>query len=56
MAVSPGNDSVPCVGSNGIARTQTTTLVLSLRPQPQGDLVGEETVTVKTNECGQRRP
>jgi serine/threonine protein kinase, bacterial len=50
----PETTQFPCVGSNGIARTQTTTLVLSLRPQPQGDLVGEETVTVKTNECGQR--
>ena len=29
-------------------------LVLTLRPQPQGELVGEESVTVKTNECGQR--
>jgi serine/threonine protein kinase, bacterial len=44
----------PCVGSNGIAQTQTSTLVLSLRPQPQSDLVGEETFTVETNECAQR--
>jgi serine/threonine-protein kinase len=41
-------------GGNGADRTQTTTQVLSLRPQPQGDLVGEMTVTVQSNECGQR--
>ena len=28
--------------------------VLSLRPQPQGDFVGEMAVTVKTNECRQQ--
>ncbi|KLO29227.1 serine/threonine-protein kinase [Mycobacterium haemophilum] len=43
-----------CVGPNGIAQTQTTTQVLSLRPQRQGDLVGEMDVTVESNECGQR--
>jgi serine/threonine protein kinase, bacterial len=50
----PETTQFPCVGRNGIAQTQTTTLVLSLRPQPQGDFAGEETVTVKTNECGER--
>jgi serine/threonine protein kinase, bacterial len=44
----------PCVGPNGMAQNQTTTLVLTLRAQPQGDFVGEETVTVQTNECEQR--
>jgi serine/threonine protein kinase, bacterial len=44
----------PCVGGNGLANTQTTTQVLTLRPQPHGDFVGEMTVTVQTNECGQR--
>lgn len=44
----------PCVGPNGIAQTQTTTQVLSLRPQRQGDLVGEMDVTVESNECSQR--
>ena len=44
----------PCIGSDGSEATQTTTLVLSLRPQPHGDFVGEETVTVQTDECGQR--
>lgn len=43
-----------CVGPNGLAQTQTTTLVLTLRPQPQGNYSGEETVTVQTNECEQR--
>jgi serine/threonine protein kinase, bacterial len=30
------------------------TQVLILRPQPQGDLVGEMDVTVQSNECGQK--
>jgi serine/threonine-protein kinase len=50
----PETTQFPCVAPNGIAQIQTTTLVLSLRPRPQGDFVGEEDVTVKTNECGQR--
>jgi len=50
----PEDAQFPCVGPNRIARTQATTLVLSLRPQPGGDLIGEETVTVQSNECGQR--
>ena len=50
----PETTQFPCVGPNGIAQIQTTTLVLSLRPRAQGDFVGEEDVTVKTNECGQR--
>ncbi|MFZ1177965.1 MAG: serine/threonine-protein kinase, partial [Mycobacterium sp.] len=50
----PEDIKFPCVGPNGSAATQATTLVLSLRPQPHGDFVGEETVTVQTNECGQR--
>ena len=29
-------------------------MVLSLRPRPRGGFAGEETVTVQTNECGQR--
>ncbi|SOJ54365.1 Serine/threonine-protein kinase PknI [Mycobacterium simulans] len=43
-----------CIGRNGAASTQTTTQVLSLRPQPEGDLVGEMVVTVETNECNQQ--
>ncbi len=50
----PEHVELPCVGPNGSAATQTTTLVLSLRPQPHGDFVGEQTLTVQTNECGQR--
>lgn len=43
-----------CVGSDGSQARQSVTLVVALRPQPAGDFVGEETVTVRTNECGQR--
>jgi serine/threonine-protein kinase len=51
----PETVQFPCIGSNGSASTQSTTQVLSLRPQPQGDLVGEMVVTVQSNECGQQR-
>jgi serine/threonine protein kinase, bacterial len=44
----------PCVASDGSQATQTTSMVVSLRPQSQGAFVGEETVTVQTNECGQQ--
>lgn len=44
----------PCVGTDGLEATQSTTLVLSLEPQANGDFVGEETVTVQSDECGQR--
>jgi serine/threonine-protein kinase len=37
-----------------VAGIHDTTQVLSLRPQPQGELVGEMTVTVQSNECGQK--
>ena len=50
----PVDIEFPCVGPDGSEATQTTTLALSLRPQPHGTYVGEETVTVQTNECGQR--
>nr|WP_277396057.1 serine/threonine-protein kinase [Mycobacterium gordonae] len=43
----------PCIGPNGQASAQTTIQVLTLQPQPEGDLVGEMAVTVKTNECNQ---
>ncbi len=42
-----------CIGPNGQASAQTTTQVLTLAPQPQGDLAGEMAVTVKSNECSQ---
>jgi len=50
----PQNSTFPCIGLNGVNGVHTTTQVLSLRPQPQGELSGEITVTVQSNECGQR--
>jgi serine/threonine-protein kinase len=50
----PETIQFPCIAGNGIAQTETTSQVLSLRPRPQGDFVGEEEVRVQTNECGQR--
>ena len=49
-------ETVPfaCVGANGIAKSQTTVQTLVLRPNPQGDLVGEMELVVQTDECGQR--
>ncbi|MDD4866860.1 MAG: serine/threonine protein kinase, partial [Mycobacterium sp.] len=44
----------PCIGPDGVHRTEAATLVLTLAPQPQGDFAGEETFTVRTDECGQR--
>jgi serine/threonine-protein kinase len=43
-----------CVGPNGTADEETTTQVLSLQPQNHGPLRGVMTVTVETDECGQR--
>lgn len=42
-----------CLGPNGTPGKQTTTQVLSLKPQAQGSMRGVMTVTVHTNECGQ---
>ncbi len=50
----PVDLNFPCVGPDGSQSTQRTTLVLALRPQPNGEFVGEEVVTVQTDECGQR--
>jgi serine/threonine protein kinase, bacterial len=50
----PETTQFPCIAGTGIAQTETTSQVLSLRPRPQGDFVGEEEVRVQTNECGQR--
>jgi serine/threonine-protein kinase len=50
----PATIDFPCVASDGSESTQRTTLVLSLRPLPQGDFGGEETVSVQSDECGQR--
>lgn len=50
----PADLNFPCVGPDGSQSTQGTTMVLALRPQPNGEFVGEEVVTVQTDECGQR--
>lgn len=49
-------ETVPfaCVATSGAAKSQTTVQTLVLRPNPQGDLVGEMELVVQTNECGQR--
>jgi serine/threonine protein kinase, bacterial len=44
----------PCVGPSGVAKSQTTVQTLALRPNAQGDLVGEMDLVVQTDECGQR--
>jgi serine/threonine-protein kinase len=43
-----------CVARNGAAATHGISQVLSLRPQASGELTGEMTVTVQTNDCGQQ--
>jgi serine/threonine protein kinase, bacterial len=50
----PEADGFPCIAPNGAAGTHATTQVLSLRPEPQGEFVGEMTVTVQSNECAQQ--
>ena len=50
----PEKSTFPCIGSSGAEAMHATTQVLSLRPQPQGEFVGEMTVTVQSNECDQR--
>ena len=50
----PVDLNFPCVGPDGSQSTQGTTMVLALRPQPNGEFVGEEVVAVRTDECGQR--
>ena len=42
----PEQSTFPCVGLDGVAGVQATTQVLSLRPQPHGELAGDMTVTV----------
>ncbi|BBU23552.1 serine/threonine-protein kinase [Mycobacterium xenopi] len=44
----------PCVGPNGTAAKETTTQTISLQPQTHGPLRGVMTVTVETDECGQK--
>lgn len=53
VAVAAGKVQFACVHVNGTESTESTTQVLSLRPQPLGELVGEMVVTVHTDECGQ---
>jgi len=50
----PASATFPCIGPSGAQRMQTTTHVLSLRPQPQGNFVGEMMVVVQSNECDQQ--
>jgi serine/threonine-protein kinase len=50
----PETGNFPCIGPHGARGTHVTTQVLSLRPQQQGDLSGELTVTVQSNECAQQ--
>jgi serine/threonine-protein kinase len=44
----------PCVGANEVPKSETTVQTLVLRPNPQGDFVGEMELVVQTGECGQR--
>ncbi|MEZ0366688.1 serine/threonine-protein kinase [Mycobacterium sp. pUA109] len=44
----------PCVGPSGAAANETTIQALRLQPQPHGPMHGVMTVTVETDECGQR--
>jgi serine/threonine protein kinase, bacterial len=44
----------PCVGPTGATSKQTTTQVLSLQPQGNGPLHGVMTVSVESDECGQK--
>lgn len=50
----PEEARVACAGPDRPVQTQAATVVLSLKPRPGGDLAGEETVTVQSNECAQR--
>jgi serine/threonine-protein kinase len=44
----------PCLGPTGAPAKQTTTQVLSLKPQGNGPLHGVMSVTVESDECGQK--
>lgn len=50
----PETTKFPCVGPKGVVGSQTTTQVVTLRPQSAGALVGEMAVSVKSNECSQQ--
>jgi serine/threonine protein kinase, bacterial len=49
----PESVQFPCRAKNGAAALETTTQVISLRPQSRSSLQGTMTVTVQTNECDQ---
>jgi serine/threonine protein kinase, bacterial len=49
----PESVQFPCRARNGTAALETTTQVISLRPQGHSSLQGTMTVTVQTDECGQ---
>jgi serine/threonine protein kinase, bacterial len=49
----PESVQFPCRARDGTAALETTTQVISLRPQSHSSLQGTMTVTVQTNECGQ---
>ena len=44
----------PCLGPTGAPAKQTTTQVLSLQPQGNGPMHGVMTVSVESDECGQK--
>jgi serine/threonine-protein kinase len=50
----PTTGRVACVGPSGAASKQASSQVLTLRPQPSGDLTGEMTLTVQGNGCHQQ--
>jgi serine/threonine protein kinase, bacterial len=49
----PESVQFPCRARNGTAALETTTQVISLRPQSHSSLQGTMTVTVQSDECGQ---
>ncbi|SPM37599.1 serine/threonine protein kinase [Mycobacterium rhizamassiliense] len=50
----PTSGRVSCVGPAGAAGKQASSQVLTLHPQPSGDLTGQLTLTVQTNGCRQQ--
>jgi serine/threonine-protein kinase len=50
----PETVQFPCLGPNGTPAKETTSQVISLQPQSHGPLRGTMTVTVETDECGQK--
>ncbi|WP_118914648.1 serine/threonine-protein kinase [Mycobacterium shigaense] len=50
----PTTGRFACVGLTGVPSKQVSTQVLTLRPQPSGELTGEMTLTVQSNACRQQ--